>query len=80
MWYTNFVGEPSNKLEMGQGQGAGGRGQGAGGRGLTEVLCNRRAYKLTKTFDACVTAVSFAAIAWSTQLREGKCCVTGRIG
>ena len=79
MWYTNFVGEPSNKLEMGQGQGAGGRGQGAGGRGLTEVLCNRRAYKLTKTFDACVTAVSFAAIAWSTQLREGKCCVTGRI-
>ena len=74
MWYTNFVGEPSNKLEMGQGQ-----GQGAGGRGLTEVLCNRRAYKLTKTFDACVTAVSFAAIAWSTQLREGKCCVTGRI-
>lgn len=75
MWYTNFVGEPSNKLEMGQGQ-----GQGAGGRGLTEVLCNRRAYKLTKTFDACVTAVSFAAIAWSTQLREGKCCVTGRIG
>ena len=80
MWYTNFVGEPSNQLEMGQGQGAGGRGQGAGGRGLTEVLCNRRAYKLTKTFDACVTAVSFAAIAWSTQLREGKCCVTGRIG
>ena len=78
MWYTNFVGEPSNKLEMGQG--AGGRGQGAGGRGLTEVLCDRRAYKLTKTFDACVTAVSFAAIAWSTQLREGKCCVTGRIG
>lgn len=77
MWYTNFVGEPSNKLEMGQGQG---QGQGAGGRGLTEVLCNRRAYKLTKTFDACVTAVSFAAIAWSTQLREGKCCVTGRIG
>ena len=74
MWYTNFVGEPSNKLEMGQGQ-----GQGAGGRGLTEVLCNRRAYKLTKTFDACVTAVSFAAMAWSTQLREGKCCVTGRI-
>ena len=72
MWYTNFVGEPSNKLEMGQ-------GQGAGGRRLTEVLCNRRAYKLTKTFDACVTAVSFAAIAWSTQLREGKCCVTGRI-
>ena len=72
MWYTNFVGEPSNKLEMGQ-------GQGAGGRGLTEVLCNRRAYKLTKTFDACVTAVSFAAIACLTQLREGKCCVTGRI-
>ena len=33
MWYTNFVGETSNKLEMGQGQGAGGRGQGAGGRG-----------------------------------------------
>ena len=31
MWYTNFVGKPSNKLEMGQG--AGGRGQGAGGRG-----------------------------------------------
>ena len=72
MWYTNFVGKPSNKLVMGQGQGqgAGGRGQGAGGKGLTEVLCNRRAYKLTKTFDACVTAVSFAAIAWSTQLRK----------
>ena len=35
MRYTNFVGEPSDKLEMGQGQGqrAGGRGQGAGGRG-----------------------------------------------
>ena len=28
MWYTNFVGELSNKLEMGHGQGAGGRGQG----------------------------------------------------
>ena len=80
MWHTNFVGKPSNKLEMGQGAGGRGQGQGAGGRGLTEVLCNRRAYKLTKTFDACVTAVSFAAIAWSTQLREGKCCVTGRIG